>query len=78
MYCSNCQGKFVYTMYIRVMRRSEKSHRSRQTWQASGLYCMNCRYFVDTLPPEMRKSILARRVNQDRQISMGLDDTDIG
>lgn len=77
MDCTTCQGTFVYTTYVRVMRRSEKTHRSRQTWQAMGRYCMNCQTFTDTLEEPMQKAILTRRLNQDRQMKLTLEDVDI-
>lgn len=76
MNCPRCQGAFVYTTYIRVMRRSEKTHRSRQTWQPVGRSCVNCGDYTQTLTLEMRRAIMTRRINTDRQLRLTEQDSE--
>lgn len=70
MHCPQCQGSYVYTTYVRVMRRSEKTHRSRQTWLPFGRACINCDYTVITIEMKTRRDIMARRANTDRQLKL--------
>lgn len=70
MICPQCQGPFIYTTYVRVMRRSEKTHRSRQTWQPYGRVCMNCDYHAETMEDRTRQAIIARRVSTNRQLKL--------
>ncbi len=74
MNCVNCNQAFAYTTYIRVMKRSEKTHRSRQTWQAIGHYCVNCGHSVEYLDDKSRRAIMTRRLNHDRQMKLDLAD----
>ncbi len=76
MDCVKCNEPYAYTTYIRVMRRSEKTHRSRQVWLPIGRHCVNCGYSVQDLDNPTRRAIIARRVDFVRQQKMKLDDPD--
>ncbi len=39
---STCNSTLVYTTYIRVMKRNEKTHRSKQQFVPVGLLCLDC------------------------------------
>lgn len=76
MNCPDCNLDFVYTTYIRVMKRSDKTHRSRQTWQPVGRHCINCGYTAHDLTTENRRAIMARRLNRDKQLQMKLNEAE--
>ncbi len=75
MDCVKCNEAFAYTTYIRVMKRSEKTHRSRQVWLPVGHYCVSCGHSVQYLDDTNRRAIIARRKDFVRQQKMNLDDT---
>ncbi len=74
MNCPDCNMDFVYTTYIRTMKRNEKSHRSKQTWTSIGRHCINCGYTAVDLDTANRRAIMARRMNRDKQIPMKLNE----
>ncbi len=76
MDCMKCNEPFAYTSYIRVMKRSDRTHRSRQVWVPIGHYCVSCGHAVEYLDEPSRRAIIARRQDFVRQQKMKLDDPD--
>lgn len=74
MNCQLCGLDFMYTSYIRVMRRNEKTHRSKQTWIPVGRTCVNCGANVNTLEEPMRRDIINRRTSKDKQLKLKLNE----
>ncbi len=77
MDCVKCNEAFAYTSYIRVMKRSEKTHRSRQVWLPMGIYCVSCGHSVQNLDDRSRRAIIARRQDFVRQQKMKLENMNI-
>ncbi len=61
--CIHCTSNLVYTQYIRVMRRNEKTHRSKQQFIPMSLICLDCKAIQWMLSETTVDSIRKRRVD---------------
>jgi len=61
MICNECGSNLSYTTYIRSVRRSEKTHHTRQAWIPAGRLCLDCKYHQTTLDAEEVRITRRRR-----------------